>query len=405
MPTTSYDIIIIGAGLVGAALACDLARDGNRRIAVVEAGGEPAEFTGTAFDPRVVALSKASQSFLSAIDAWPQIAASRPCAYTDMHVWDAEGTASIHFDCRELHQPNLGHIVENSVALRAVRQRLHAGSNIDLLQPAKVADLTAPRSENDTVTVTIDDQRQLHSPLVIGADGAQSLVRRLAQFETREWDYGHKAIITTVRTEQPHNHVARQRFLRTGPLAFLPLQEAHAEDHHSCYSSIVWSAEEALADQLLAMDDASFCQALGEAFEFTLGPVTSCAQRFCLPLRQRHAVQYVQPGIALVGDAAHSLHPLAGQGVNLGLLDAAVLGEEIARAGRRDLPLAEPSILARYQRRRLGHNLGAMGAMEGFKRLFGEDQLPARWLRNEGMARLDGLPLLKHFIAKQAIGL
>jgi len=411
-PDGLYDVVIIGAGLVGAALACALAtgRAGRAlRIGVVEAGAAPKPFLGQQFDPRVVALTRASQSLFETIGAWPAIIAQRACPYGQMHVWDGEGTASIHFDCREVQQPNLGHIVENSVALAASLEQLHRHDNIELLQPARVESLIKPQRGGDAIRLLLEDGRCLQSQLLIAADGANSFVRRLANFQTREWDYGHKAIVTTVRTGKPHQYTAWQRFMQTGPLAFLPLQPESQPgarlEPDSCFSSIVWSAAAPLADELMALDDRAFCQALGAALEWRLGEVEHSDKRFCLPLRQRHAVQYIQPGIALAGDAAHSIHPLAGQGVNLGLLDAAVLRQEIHRAVDREIPLSDASILRRYQRQRLGNNLGMMGAMEAFKRLFGSRQLPLRWLRNEGMAQLDNLPMLKNFMIKQAMGL
>ena len=223
--------------------------------------------------------------------------------------------------------------------------------------------------------------------------------------ETREWNYGHDAIVTTVRTEQPHQYTAWQRFLPTGPLAFLPLQTGGDDSKSAHYSSIVWSVKSELTSELMALDDAQFAQQLAAAFEQRLGEVEQVAQRFSFPLRQRHAVNYVQPGIALLGDAAHTIHPLAGQGVNLGFLDVCAMRDEILRACRRQLPLNDVSILKRYQRARKSHNLSMMGVMEGFKRLFGANHLPTRWMRNEGMRTLNNLPMLKNAVVKQAMGL
>ncbi len=404
--STTYDIVIVGAGMVGASIACALARtERPLRIALIEAGPEPHTFSGNNFDPRVVALTRSSEQFLASFGAWSFITEARLCPYTDMHVWDSEGTASIHFDCRDVQQPNLGHIIENSVVTRAVLQCLADSPGVELLRPARVADLQAPPTPGQPVQITLADGSQFKTPLLVAADGANSFVRRMARVRTREWDYGHKAIVTTVRTELPHQFTAWQRFMSTGPLAFLPLQLTNTGSSDSHFSSIVWSAESTLADELMALDDAAFCNALGQALELRLGPVEHSDPRFCLPLRQRHAVEYIQPGIALVGDAAHTIHPLAGQGVNLGLLDATALVAEIRRGQARGLPLGDYSILRRYQRQRLGSNLGMMSAMEGFKRLFGSRHLPLRWVRNAGMAQLDQLPLLKNFIIKQAMGL
>ena len=196
-----------------------------------------------------------------------------------------------------------------------------------------------------------------------------------------------------------------QCFLESGPLAFLPLQTEQGDGYSSHYSSIVWSLSPELASEIMALEDDEFMRRLSEAFEFRLGKVTQAAKRYSFPLRQRHAVNYIDDGIALVGDAAHTIHPLAGQGVNLGFLDVAALSEEILRARRRQLPLTEVSILKRYQRNRKGDNLAMMSVMEGFKRLFGAQELPIRWLRNEGMRKLNSLPLLKSAVVKQAMGL
>ena len=220
--------------------------------------------------------------------------------------------------------------------------------------------------------------------------------------DTREWDYRQQAIVCTVKTQHSHRATAWQSFLSSGPLAFLPLRSAAGDDHHC---SIVWSADTARAEQLMALDDQAFAEALERGLESRLGKIEFVDKRHAFPLRQRHARDYTQPGLALVGDAAHSIHPLAGQGVNLGLLDAAVLAEEILRAGERQVDLYDPSLLQRYQRRRAANNLGMMALMEGFKRLFGETALPVRWLRNVGMSMVDSAGPAKNLIAEQAMGL
>jgi len=240
----------------------------------------------------------------------------------------------------------------------------------------------------------------LNTSLLIAADGARSRVRDLAGFATREWDYGQRAIVATVRTRKAHEFTAWQRFMRTGPLAFLPLCEA-GDDH---LASIVWSAETQFAEELMQLDEKRFCARLGEAFEYRLGEIDAVSQRFAFPLRQRHAKTYAQAGIVLVGDAAHNIHPLAGQGVNRGLLDVATLHQEILRALARDLPLADYSILRRYQRARLGSNLSMMSAMESFKRLFGSRSLAINWLRNTGLRQVDAIVPLKKFIISAALG-
>ncbi len=402
-----FDVIIVGAGLVGSAMACALAADADGEslsIAVIEAGADPLRFDGVDFDPRVVALTHASQTLLKSVAAWPLIEQERACPYTDMQVWDADGTGSIHFDCHEVQQYNLGHIVENSVVTRALLSRLQSYPQITLLRPAKVKALLREEG-SEYQSVLLEDGRTLSASLLLAADGANSKVRELANITTREWNYGHDAIVTTVRTQHPHQYTAWQRFLTSGPLAFLPLQTQLHDQWDAHYCSIVWSLKTEQAPELMALGDREFKQALGQAFEYRLGDVEEVAKRYSFPLRQRHAVDYVQPGVALLGDAAHTIHPLAGQGVNLGFLDVAAMRDEILRACRRQLPLTDASILKRYQRARKSNNLAMMAMMEGFKRLFGADHLPTRWLRNEGMRQLDNVSILKNAVVKQAMGL
>ncbi len=400
---TDYDLVIVGAGLVGASLACTIAQTDaaqNLRIAVIEASSDAQHFSGDHFDPRVVALTHASQKLLTDIGCWDDIVARRVCAYREMKVWDGEGTAVIEFDCAEVQQSHLGHIVENSVIINQLRERMAQHKNIFLIQPVAVAQVIPAQAEFPRVRVQLTNGDEITTALLIAADGAQSKVRELAEFSTREWDYGQQAIITTVSTERPHEFTAWQRFMHTGPLAFLPLQ--NNGDAHSC--SIVWSAEDVLAAELMALDDEVFCERLTAAFEARLGRVIACDKRYAIPLRQRHATTYIQPGIALVGDAAHNIHPLAGQGVNLGLLDVIALAQEIERALVRGIPLADYSILRRYQRQRLTSNLGMMSAMEGFKHLFGNRTLAVNWLRNTGMRQLNSVTAIKKIIINTALG-
>jgi len=401
-----YDIIIVGAGIVGTALACKLAQDNpTLKIVVVEAATFKPNYTATEFDARVVALTIASQQLLQDIGAWPSIISNRFCPYTHMHVWDGTGTGSIDFDCREVGESALGSIVENSVIVEALLQQLKLqqldNTNVKLMCPAKVSAINLP-SANELALVILKDGTSLRAKLIIATDGAQSPIRHMAHLETREWEYGHTAIISTVQTEKSHQYTARQCFTEHGPLAFLPL-ETNEGNTNVC--SIVWSAETAFAQQLLALNEADFSDALGRAFEHRLGAIKHITQRYSFPLMQRHCKHYFKPGVVVAGDAAHTIHPLAGQGVNLGLQDVVALADEIHRAMERNFSLADISILERYQRRRKGPNLAMMGVMEGFKQLFAQDSLPLRWLRNMGMRQLDKTHLIKSKVIKEAMGL
>ena len=393
------DLIIVGAGMVGSTLALALEGCGLKIVVLDASPLEVVDFDPQGgFEPRVSALSAASQRILQRVGAWPGIAARRASPYTDMHVWDGSGTGQIHFSAETVHAEVLGHIVENRVVQDSLLDAMQRRGGLQLIGDARVEQLARTP---DGWQLTLVDGRELRTPLLIAADGANSAIRRLAGCETREWDYLHQAIVTSVRCSEPHQRTAWQRFTDDGPLAFLPLERDG--DRHWC--SIVWSVTEAEANRLMALDDAAFRTALGRAFEERLGEVLEVDPRLCLPLRQRHAKRYVQPGLALIGDAAHTIHPLAGQGVNLGLLDAAVLAEVLKAAIARGERVADVQVLSRFERRRMPHNLAMMAAMEGFERLFQADPLPLRWLRNTGLKAVQALPEAKALFVRQALGL
>jgi 2-octaprenylphenol hydroxylase len=398
-----FDVIIVGAGLAGSALAAALANS-DLQVAVVEAQplktGYPPLQEGVAdFDPRVSALTVASQNFLEQVGAWPAIAKQRISPYQHMHVWDGEGTAFIDFDADDINEPCLGHIVENRVTVAALLDCIRTASNVTVVDGVKLAELI---EEGGSPAIELEDGRRLEAPLLVAADGAFSILRSKAGFHMREWEYGHSAIVTTVQMEYPHQATAWQRFMPEGPLAFLPLRTA---DNGQQMCSIVWSALSAYADNLMALDDEEFAERLEQALECRLGKVVQVGKRFSFPLCQRHATDYVKPGLALVADAAHTIHPLAGQGINIGLKDVAALSEEILRAYERGLNPGHASVLNRYQRRRKGDNLAVMLTMEGFKRLFAETALPVRWARNTGMRWINQATPLKNRLVRQAMGL
>jgi 2-octaprenylphenol hydroxylase len=394
---TRADLLIVGAGMVGSALALAL-QDSGLEILLLD--GSPMSVTPfdsqSAFEPRVSALSAASQRILERLNVWDGMVARRVSPYREMQVWDGSGTGQVHFSAASVHADVLGHIVENRVVQDALLERLH-DSDIGLLANARLEQM---RRSGDDWLLTLADGRKLRAPLVVAADGANSAVRRLTGCATREWDYLHHAIVTSVRTAEGHQNTAWQRFTDEGPLAFLPLER---EGEHWC--SIVWSVTPSEAERLMALSDDAFCRALEKAFEGCLGEVLSADPRVCVPLRQRHAKRYVADGLALIGDAAHTIHPLAGQGVNLGFLDAAVLAEVLQHAHSRDERLADVRVLSRYERRRMPHNLALMAAMEGLERLFQADPLPVRWLRNTGLKWVDQLPEAKAMFVRQALGL
>ena len=392
------DLIIVGAGMVGSTLALAL-KDSGLNIVLLDGGALKVEAFDpqSAFEARVSALSMASQRVLQRVGAWDGIHARRTSPYAQMQVWDGSGTGNIHFSAASVHAELLGHIVENRVIQDALLEQLLV-SGVQVLGGARLESL---QRTGDGWQLTLADGRELQTPLLVAADGANSAVRRLAGCATREWAYLHHAIVTSVRCAQPHQRTAWQRFTDDGPLAFLPLQRDG--DQHWC--SIVWSCVPEHAEKLMSLDDSAFAEALGRAFEQRLGQVLEVEPRVALPLRQRHAKRYIEAGLALIGDAAHTIHPLAGQGVNLGFLDAAMLAEVLLHAQQRGEMLASERVLSRFERRRMPHNLAMMAAMESFERLFQATPPPLRWLRNAGLSLVNGMPEAKAVFVRQALGL
>lgn len=392
------DIVIVGAGMVGSLLAA-LLKDAGLDIVLLERGGVGTPERDDPFEPRVSALTRASENLLRHAGAWEAIAALRCCPYTRMEVWDGNGTGRVEFSAAELGETHLGVMVENRLLQWSLTEAAQASPRVTLRCPAQLVALERLPAR---WLLTLDDGEQFAAHLVIGADGAQSAVRRLANIGVREHDYGQRAIVTTIQTEKPHDDTARQRFSATGPLALLPLR-TQAGEARQC--SIVWSQDEAEAQRLLALDDAAFCRELGFACENVLGAITGCDARYSFPLRAVHSETYAREGLVLIGDAAHAIHPLAGQGVNLGLLDAAVLAEEIVRAQARALPWWGEDVLARYSRRRRAHNTLILNGMTVFQKLFGSEHPALVLARNLGLSATNGLLPVKQEFARVAMGL
>ena len=408
---TDYDVVIVGAGLIGATMAL-LLRGSGLRLALLDtlsmpeilpaadtSSVQPASFDPAAFDPRVSAITPASRALFETLDVWLPMQQQRVSPYTHMHVRESDGTGSIDFCAADIQASALGYIVENRISLAAMHTKLQTQAGLTCLMPVTVS---AVSNLPDRVELAMADGTRTSTRLLIAADGARSPVRGMTGFNLREWDYEHEAIVCSVRTEHKHGQCARQIFMDDGVLAFLPLAAPGDEAGHWC--SIVWSVLPARAHALMGLPEAAFCQTLSYASEHWLGAVQQTSQRFSFPLIQRHAMDYVRGRTVLVGDAAHNIHPLAGQGANLGLADAAVLARELLSASAAGRDPADPLVLSRYQRQRKPHNLSMMLMMEGFKRLYADQPLAVRWLRNTGMNAVNRWPLLKHRLIREAMG-
>ena len=386
-----HDVAVVGAGMVGAALALRLAESGFD-VALIEAREPPPLRAEDDVDLRVVALAPSSVAFLDRVGAWKNIAASRAYAYTHMHVWDAAAPGTLNFDAREQGESALGYIVENRL-IQSVLWNSLKQAHIALRVPANVVSTDV---DADRRVLALDDGTSLSAKLVIAADGAESALRKMSGIEITERGYEQRAIVAHVETDRPHESTAWQRFLPHATLAFLPLGDGR--------SSIVWSAPVDEVERLLALDDAAFCRELGVAFDFRLGNITVTTKRVAIPLRLLLAKRYVAPRLALAGDAAHVVHPLAGQGVNLGLRDAAELADALidARESKRDF--ADEVVLRRYERRRRSDDSLSAYAFDAIQRVFGSERLPLAAARGAVLSIVDRLPPLKKLFARHAAG-
>lgn len=402
---TGFHILVIGGGMVGAcvaALAASNRHFADLRIAVLEAQppAMPPPDTSDDVDLRVSAVSRASERVLSEIGAWQLLPRQHVSAYDDMIVWDAEGkpggSGSIHFSAGESGEPNLGYIIENRRVLWSIYDCPSFRNRVTLLR----GELAGLEFEDDRATAVLSDGRRIEAALLVGSDGSGSLSRKLAGIETSGWDYEQRAFVTHVRTEHPHARTAWQRFMPDGPIAYLPLADGR--------SSIVWTTTPAHAERLVTDTPEHVAEELTLALDGALGKVEVAGPRGQFPLRLTHAKDYCRERFVLVGDAAHAIHPLAGQGVNLGFLDSAALIEVLAEALDRGIApaaLGERRVLRRYERWRKSENVVALGLVDGLNKLFGSRASTLGWARRVGLGMVDGSLFAKRFLMGHALGI
>lgn len=389
-----FHVVIVGAGVAGLVTAALLMQGKQReqlKLTLIDANARPVYRADGELALRVSAIATGSAELLQAIGAWPAVLAGRICAYDRMLVWDESETAesgnALRFDAADFAVAQLGFIVENALlvdALLGVVEKLA----VNLVFASPIASLEAA---NNSHRVVLQDGRKIDADLVIGADGANSVVRACAGIESREWDYEQFAFVTHLRPEQAHANIARQRFLSSGPLGMLPLADGRI--------SVVWSTSETQAEWAMNASDNELGGALSVASDHVLGRLRVAGPRGIFPLRARHAEDYVKAGIALVGDAAHAVHPLAGQGANLGLQDGLSLAGVINSALQQGEHPGDRPVLRRYERSRKGANATMLHFMTGLNRLFATDSALLKELRTTGMWLFNHSgPVRKHVV-------
>lgn len=388
----SYDLTIIGGGMVGLTLAASLAKS-NLNIAIVE-NNLPTELSELPAS-RVSAISAASRSVFEQYGVWQHINAQRITPYSSMYVWEKDSFGKIEFNAQQVNAKELGYIIENEQIQHALSTVVQEQENVTFYAPDKLTNIAIGDGE---AWLTLDSGKNITTKLVVGADGANSWLRNRVDIPLTHWDYNHHGLVATIKTDLAHEYCARQVFTPDGPLAFLPLF-----DKELC--SIVWSVSPEKAKQLQALSVTEFNKQLTRTFDNRLGFCELQSERHCFPLKMRYARDFAQHRIALVGDAAHTIHPLAGQGVNLGLLDAVSLAQCLLENSQADKDIGLYSNLRQFERWRKTEAAQMVASMEILKQLFHGDNPVQKTVRDLALILTDNLdPLKKQFI-KQAMGL
>ncbi|MBZ2162134.1 FAD-dependent monooxygenase [Alteromonas stellipolaris] len=390
------DIAIVGGGIVGLTLAAAL-KDAPCRIAIINKGAIDQPL-GDKPGARVSAINQANINALKKADVWQHIDESRANPYNAMHVWDKDSFGDIHFAGNdtggELESDTLGVIIENQALINGLAHSVLKQDNVVVIDTTIERVLSSPQQN----MLMLENGDALSCRLLVGADGANSFVRKHANFPITFRDYEHTAIVANIRTQQPHENVARQAFTPTGPLALLPMR-----DPNVC--SIVWSQTPDAAKTLQGYSDSEFCNALLAASNNALGPVTLETARTAFPLTMRYAREWAKEGIVLVGDAAHTIHPLAGQGANLGMQDALALAATLITLLDDQKDIGQLRYLRPYERARKTKAMKMIAAMDGFKFLFDGNDPLKKLIRGVGLAATDKLSAVKQAFVSHAMGL
>lgn len=378
--------------MVGAAVACSLGGS-SLKAAVIESSPPPPFAPGQPHDLRVSALSIASQKILETVGAWEGVVNRRFCPFRRMRVWETTGDTEFCSD--DINYPELGYIVENRVTQLALLDRLQDFDNVELICPASIKKINY--AVGKASEVELEDGRLLSAKVLVAADGGQSRVRQTVGLGVTSWDYQQHALVIYIETAYGQQDITWQRFLPSGPQAFLPLT--------GNFGSIVWYNSPDEVNRLKDLSHEALRDELVAAFPDCLGKVNSVLGVASFPLKRQHAQNYVKPGVALVGDAAHMINPLAGQGVNIGLLDAAALAEVLIDAAKNGLETGGLTVLKRYEQLRRNENLKMMTVMDLFYRVFSNEMLPVKFIRNLGLGLAERIMPAKNKVMRNAMGL